>query len=108
MPLRLDVPAFYKEARRVLKPRGALAAWCYSLPQIKDSTRANQLFNEFWDTKLGPHKADAHIIWERQYRGLEPKENDFGEVKRVTQTFEQKSSIWHLVRPLSSCKQQLC
>lgn len=91
----------------MLKPGGALAAWCYSLPLIKDCTRANKFFNEFWETKLGPHKAHAHIIWERQYRGFEPGEGDFGVVKRVTQTFEQKSSIWHLVRLQCSCAQQM-
>jgi SAM-dependent methyltransferase len=30
-----ELPAFYEEARRVLRPRGALVAWCYADPRIE-------------------------------------------------------------------------
>ena len=31
----LDLPRFYAEARRVLAPHGALAAWCYGLAVVE-------------------------------------------------------------------------
>ena len=46
--------SFYKEARRVLKPEGILAAWCYRIPSIsEDIDKVVQQFNdevmdEYW------------------------------------------------------------
>lgn len=43
---RFDVPAFYLEARRVLKPGGALAVWFYYFPRIEHHSRADQLLRD--------------------------------------------------------------
>ena len=98
MPCRLDAQAFYREARRVLKPGGALAAWCYYHPDIKGHAAATRVHSEFCSTVLGPYKEDAHRHCERQYAGLEPNNTEFGIVERATTQFEQQSSIMHLVR----------
>jgi SAM-dependent methyltransferase len=43
-------PAFYAEARRVLKPEGVLAVWTYGIPRLNDVNldRAMQTF--YWET----------------------------------------------------------
>ena len=49
-----DVPAFYREANRVLKPRGVLAVWTYRLldiePEIDSELRyfAHELLEPYW------------------------------------------------------------
>ena len=56
---RFDTEAFFKEAARVLKPTGALAAWGYRLCKIPDNEQADQLlvhlsevtFAPFWTSK---------------------------------------------------------
>ncbi len=40
---RFDVPAFYWEARRVLKPGGALVAWGYYFPEILQHPAADHV-----------------------------------------------------------------
>lgn len=50
-----DFDAFYQEVRRVIKPNGVLAAWCYTLARISPEIDAivehlytNILGNEYW------------------------------------------------------------
>jgi ubiquinone/menaquinone biosynthesis C-methylase UbiE len=47
-----DLDAFYIEAKRVLKPRGALAAWCYNLLEIAPEIDA--IVNRFYHEIVGP------------------------------------------------------
>ncbi len=94
---RFDVPAFYREARRVLRPGGALAAFTYYIPDLEGSAAANALLGRLWHERLGP-KAEAHLLVERQYAGLEPGARDFGVVERAAVAFEHRSTVRNLVR----------
>ncbi len=81
----------------MLKPGGALAAWCYYHPEIKGQPEASRVHAEFCSSVLGPYKEEAHSACERQYAGLEPSSAEFGVVERASLQFEQQSSIMHLV-----------
>ena len=94
---RFDVPAFYKEARRVLKPGGKLAAWCYSFPDIEHHAEADRVFRDFREDVLGPHKTDVMSHCERQYRDIAPSAQDFGTVERDTMPYRLETTVWHLV-----------
>ncbi len=48
-----DLPKFYKEVKRVLKPQGVLAAWCYSLGNI--SPEVNEVVKVLYEKMLGDH-----------------------------------------------------
>ena len=97
---RFNVPAFYKEARRVLKPGGALAAWCYYHPAIKGHDQANEVLGAFLQKVLGPYSTDVQKHCQQGYRDLEPGSGDFAHCERTSLPFEQESSIRHLVRSL--------
>lgn len=47
----LDLPRFYGEVRRVLKPRGIVAAWCYGMMQVDRGVDA--VMDWFEGTRLG-------------------------------------------------------
>lgn len=48
-----DLPAFYEEVRRVLKPQGVLVAWCYSLGSI--TPEVDEVVRLLYDKMLGDH-----------------------------------------------------
>lgn len=100
---RLDTPAFYKEARRVLKPAGALAAWCYTFPEIEHHAGADAVLKDFRSSVLGPHLPEVSVRCERQYKGIEPSAEEFGTVVWDAMPFRQESSVWHVVSLDTPC-----
>lgn len=106
---RFDIPAFYREARRVLKPDGTLAAFAYRLPEGAGLSEANKVFRDFSDFLLGPDMLEAHRIWSRDYRGVEPTANEFGVVERAETSFDHPSTLgnwvkrWHVLLCSLSC-----
>jgi SAM-dependent methyltransferase len=48
-----DLPAFHAEVRRVLKPGGALAIWCYERLHVEPAL--DELIEDFYGSQLGPH-----------------------------------------------------
>jgi SAM-dependent methyltransferase len=48
-----EVEAFYAEVRRVLRPDGAVAVWCYGLPRI--SASVDPPLREFYTETVGPY-----------------------------------------------------
>jgi SAM-dependent methyltransferase len=50
-----DVTAFFEEVRRVLRPGGAVAVWCYDLARIDPTI--DDLLDRFVHQTVGPHWA---------------------------------------------------
>ncbi|MEW6679184.1 MAG: class I SAM-dependent methyltransferase [Pseudomonadota bacterium] len=63
-----DLPAFHQEVRRVLKPEGALALWCYERLQIEPVLDA--LIEDFYARLLGPYWPPERRHVETGYQGL--------------------------------------
>ena len=51
---RFELDKFYPEAKRILKPAGALAIWGYDVPQF-EAPDANKLLNELYSKSLGSY-----------------------------------------------------
>jgi SAM-dependent methyltransferase len=63
-----DLDAFYGEARRVLRPRGVLAAWCYNLCRIEPEI--DLLVRDFYTAKVGAYWPPERRILEQGYATL--------------------------------------
>ncbi|MCP5381782.1 MAG: class I SAM-dependent methyltransferase [Kordiimonadaceae bacterium] len=64
-----DLDAFYAEVRRVLKPGGIIAVWCYGLMEI--DPEIDTLFYEFYDGVVGPYWPPERVHIERGYSDLD-------------------------------------
>jgi SAM-dependent methyltransferase len=59
-----DLDRFYAEVRRVLKPRGVIAVWCYGLSRI--SAELDPVIDDFYNGTVGPFwPPERHYIDER-------------------------------------------
>ena len=63
-----DLDAFYMEAKRVLKPEGALAVWCYGLLEIAPEIDA--VINRFYREIVGPYWPPERKIIESRYQTI--------------------------------------
>jgi SAM-dependent methyltransferase len=63
-----DLDAFYAEAKRVLKPRGALVAWCYNLLEIAPEIDA--IVGKFYRETVGPYWPPERKIIEDRYQSI--------------------------------------
>jgi SAM-dependent methyltransferase len=63
-----DVGAFFAEARRVLKPRGVCAVWCYTLTRITPEIDA--LVQDFYFNVVSPYWPREFAIVNDGYRSL--------------------------------------
>lgn len=63
-----DLDQFYAEARRVLKPSGVLAAWCYNLPRV--APEIDPLIEKFYAQTVGPYWPPERRLVEDAYRSL--------------------------------------
>ena len=64
----LRIEAFYSEVKRVLKPGGALAIWCYNLFEI--SPLIDALVTRFYRETVGPYWDPERHLVETGYRTL--------------------------------------
>lgn len=64
-----DLPAFYTEARRTLKPDGVLAMWCYGLTRI--DSEVDRIMAHFDQRIVGPY-------WPRERRHIDNAYEDLG------------------------------
>ena len=64
-----DLPAFYAEARRVLKPGGLLALWCYQRLAIEPALDA--IVEDFYAGLLDSYWPPERRLVESGYRGLD-------------------------------------
>ncbi|KAK9905464.1 hypothetical protein WJX75_000358 [Coccomyxa subellipsoidea] len=98
-----ELPVFYKEVRRILRPKGAFAAWGYDLCEFKGNAAANAALESLYNGTLGPYWSERRRLIENQYKGLEPGPEHFGEVKRVIlDTMTAEMSVTALIGYLSS------
>lgn len=63
-----DLDRFYAEVRRVLKPRGVLAAWCYGLTRI--SADVDPLIDEFYSGTVGEFWPPERRFIDKRYATL--------------------------------------
>lgn len=63
-----DIPAFFSEARRVLKEDGVLAAWSYELSRI--SPRIDTVIEHYYTDIVGPDWPPERKLVAAGYRGL--------------------------------------
>jgi SAM-dependent methyltransferase len=63
-----DLPVFYREAERVLRPGGVIAVWCYSLPQV--SPEIDRVVQRFAHERVGPHWPPGREYVDGQYASL--------------------------------------
>jgi SAM-dependent methyltransferase len=75
--------AFFAEVRRVLRPAGILAVWCYGLATI--SPEIDPLVLELYDTRVGRYWEPERKLVETGYRDIEIP---FEEIQ--TPTFEMR------------------
>ncbi len=65
-----DLPRFYAEARRVLKPGGVLAVWTYGV-QTLDDAAVNACVQRFYCDTVGPFWPPERRLVEQGYRTLD-------------------------------------
>jgi len=63
-----DLPAFHAEVRRVLKPGGVVALWCYERLSVEPASDA--IIESFYNDLLGPYWPPERGYVERGYRDL--------------------------------------
>jgi ubiquinone/menaquinone biosynthesis C-methylase UbiE len=61
--------AFFSEARRVLRPGGVLAFWCYSLCSITPEVDSTIL--RFYNGELGPYWEKERLLVDDLYRNVQ-------------------------------------
>lgn len=64
-----DLPQFYAEVARVLKPAGVLAVWTYAIPRVNDAKLDKLLQTYYWDT-VGQYWPPERRNVENGYRSL--------------------------------------
>ena len=71
-----DLPRFYQEAARVLKPSGALAAWTYDMCSLKGcdaAAAASSLLRAFYsgsgEGQMGPYWSQRRALVDARYAG---------------------------------------
>lgn len=64
-----DVERFHAEARRVLKPAGVIAQWCYGLTRI-DGDAVDALVQHYYSDIVGPYWPPERAHIETGYREL--------------------------------------
>lgn len=65
---RFELPAFYREVRRILKPSGSFAAWGYDLCEFENA-EANKVLEHLYNGVLGPYWSERRRLVEAQYKG---------------------------------------
>lgn len=64
-----DRPKFYAQVKRVLKPDGAVAIWCYGLCSI--TTEIDAPLRDFYNGTVGPYWPPERRLIDEAYRTIE-------------------------------------
>ncbi len=65
-----DLPKFYAEVRRVLKPHGIIAAWGYNRLLI-DQPEVQRIVDHFYEQTIGSYWPPERVLVENSYRDLD-------------------------------------
>jgi SAM-dependent methyltransferase len=65
-----DRPAFFAEARRVLRRDGVVAAWTYGHPSL-DEPRADAVLQRFYSGTVGPYWPPERALVDTAYRTID-------------------------------------
>jgi SAM-dependent methyltransferase len=87
-----DIAGFYEEARRTLKPGGALAVWAYTLCRI--SPRLDPIVDRFYFETVGPYWPSERRLVDDGYASLP---FPFDELKAPHFTMELRWSLADLL-----------
>jgi len=63
-----DTPAFFQEVKRVLKPQGVIAVWCYNLSRLGEPFDA--VIRHFYSDTLGPYWPPERRLIDECYRTI--------------------------------------
>jgi len=66
----LDRPAFFAEARRVLRSNGVIAAWTYGNPRLDDPL-ADEVLGRFTSQTVGPYWPPERALVDSEYRTID-------------------------------------
>lgn len=83
-----DLPAFHEEVRRVLKPGGVLAVWCYE--RLRIETSLDEAIEDFYGRQL-----DAYWPPERRHVEAGYRDLDFPYVEQPVPAFAMET-VWNL------------
>ena len=64
-----DLPRFYAEVNRVLRPGGVLAVWAYGINRVEGET-VDAIVQDFYGNLLGPYWPPSRQLVESGYRTL--------------------------------------
>lgn len=64
-----DLPRFYREAQRLLKPDGVIAVWCYG--QLQGDTAINGILARYYHDIVGPFWPPERAWLEQGYQQLD-------------------------------------
>ncbi len=100
-----DLPRFYGEVRRVARPGGIVAAWCYELAQITPAV--DRWVLHYYCRVVGPYWPPERRLVEQGYRGMPFQ---FQEIESPAFTMEAQWSLEDLIGYLStwSATQRAC
>lgn len=65
-----DFDAFFQEVKRVLKPNGVLAVWCYELMFDQDEPKVNMLIERFYKDIVGSYWPEERKHVESGYQSI--------------------------------------
>ncbi|PNH01796.1 putative methyltransferase [Tetrabaena socialis] len=85
-----------------MRPRGALAAWTYGFGQLYGFAGAQEMYEQFHSGTLGPFWASGRELVDREYAGIEPGPQHFGEVRRLQLPMPSHLTLDQLVGQLRS------
>jgi len=99
-----DVPRFYAEAARILKPRGTLAIVTYSSGHLADSAHgeaadaaADAALQHVYEDVLGPYWDPRRTLVDALYAGMDPTAPLFADVRRVPLPMSRDVSVTELL-----------